>query len=150
MICPKFFVDFDIESFKEFLSLLGGSSCVLVLLMEHWLGQLKDTRNKEFQYGEELLYDFIKAKRFHKLINFYAYPVNSDPKREKVNERAPAQKISLLGYDVIGRDHMLRCVRSRARYYTTCITMHKQRVLEGFETRPYRMERSHSTLSYCR
>ena len=83
MICPKFFVDFDIESFKEFLSLLGGSSCVLVLLMEDWLGQLKDTRNKEFQYGEKLLYDLIKAKPFHKLFNFYAYPVYSDPKREK-------------------------------------------------------------------
>ena len=94
--------------------------------MEHWLGQLKDTRNKEFQYGEELLYDFIKVKLFHKLINFYAYPVNSDPKREKVNERAPAHKKSLLGHDVIGRDHMLLLcpVACKVLYYyyaqTTC------------------------------
>ena len=47
---------------------------------------LKDTRNKEFQYGEKLLYDFIKAKPFHKLFNIYAYPVYSDPKKEKINE----------------------------------------------------------------
>ena len=105
---------------------------------------IKDTKNKEFQYGEKLLYDFIKAKPFHKLFTFYAYPVYSDPKREKINERA----LALLGYDVIGRDHTLCFVRSRARYYT--ITMHKQRVLEGFETRPYHTERSHLSLSYCR